>query len=184
MTLWPLPTPSGLAVRALAALAVASAGFLAGWGINGWRLGAEVATVKATAAQAQAKAVGAALDQLKAATADRDAKAVALAAIDAAGSETLRRFQRENESLRGAVAAGSRVVRVRGAECPAATADLSGTPARGGVDTGGGTILGPQAGTDVLDFRADAQRVAAKLDACQSALGCLTGQRACQLSPR
>lgn len=57
--LWINPGP--LLAGAVVAVAL---GFGAGWGINGWRLNAEVAEVKADAAEQRAASANAALDQL------------------------------------------------------------------------------------------------------------------------
>lgn len=69
-----------LAIAAAAGLAVAVLGFGAGWTINGWRLGAELAGEKAARAQDQAAHAGAALATLQA-----DAAVIHQAATEYAG---------------------------------------------------------------------------------------------------
>lgn len=158
--------PYPLAVRALAGLAVAAACFGAGWAVNGWRLGASIAQERADEARR-------ALRVAETAGAERDALAGDLARVDADAIRNLRRLTDENDDLRARVAAGTVRVRVRGAACPAhVPASASGS----GVDSGAGTELTPTAGQDILDLRADAIRVGAKLSACQDALRAITQQ--------
>lgn len=177
-----IPAPYRAAAVAGLLAACVGLGFAGGWAVNGWRLGTELQADKARHAQAVAKGLSDAIAQRDAAIKERDAKAAQLAAIDADASETLRRFNRANDSLRPGVAAGTVRVRVHGAECPR-PADVPQAPARGGVDSGTGAVLAPETGSAVLDLRADAERVARKLDACQRSLGCITGQLACPASP-
>lgn len=160
-----LPTPQGVAVRALAALAVAAVGFLAGWAVNGWRMAGEVEGVKAATAQAYAKA-------LETANTERDTLARKLATVDTDHSATLRRLTDENDRLRAGVAAGSVRVRVPGASCPS----LPQAPAGSSVDSGTGALLTAEAGQDFLNLRAAAIRTGEKLAACQDAVRTITGQ--------
>lgn len=168
-------TPQGLAAKALAALAVAALGFSAGWAVNGWRLGEHVAQVERDVAEDAAKRVGIALAKLKDRTAERDALAATLAADDKLHTANLRKLTDENDSLRVAVAAGARVVRVRGAVCPGGP-NVPQAPAGSGVDSGTGAVLTPAAGQDFLDLRGAAARVGEKLAACQDAVRRMTGQ--------
>lgn len=55
-----LPTPSGLAVRVACVAAALSAAVLAGWTANGWRLGTDLAELKAAYAEERAALVTAA----------------------------------------------------------------------------------------------------------------------------
>lgn len=158
-------TPSTWAARALAGLAVAAVGFAGGWAVNGWRLGERVATIERDAAEDVTA-------KLRAAELVRDALAGQLAADDKAHTANLKRLTDENDSLRGAVAAGSRVVRIRGAVCP----DVPQAPAGSGVDSGAGAALAPDAGQDWLSLRAGIIHAGEQLAACQSALRAFTGQ--------
>lgn len=177
MSLTDLVPPQYRAVAVCAVLAaVAAVGFAEGWAVNGWRLGTQVATLKQEHAQAVAKAQGEALAQVKAAQAERDALAGKLATLDRDYTEQLRTLNYENEALRGRVAAGSAVVRVRGAVCPAVGASVPQAPAGSGVDTGTGAVLSADAGQTVLSLRLALGRVAVKLNACQAAIRAMTGQ--------
>jgi hypothetical protein len=169
------PQYRAIAVAGLLAT-VAGLGFAGGWAVNGWRLGGVVATVKAQAAEDKTKAVAGTLAQLKTATAERDRLAAQLAADDKTHTANLARLTNENEALRGAVAAGSRVVRVRGAVCPERAADVPQAPAGIGVDSGTGAVLAPAAGQDFFDLRAAVIRTGEKLAACQDAVRRMTGQ--------
>jgi len=66
-----------------AGLAAAVLGFGAGWAVNGWRLGAELAGEKAARAQDQATQVGAALSAMQA-----DASAIRQAATEYAAAQS------------------------------------------------------------------------------------------------
>lgn len=170
--------PYALALKLAALASLVAAGFAGGWTLQGWHMGSQLAKAEAAHAEAKTKAVAATLRQLKTATAERDALATRLSAIDANESERIRTLQHENDRLRAGVASGAIRVRVNGATCPAVerTASLPQAPAGGGVDSGTGAVLGVEAGQAVFDLRADAIRVAGKLNACQDELRAITGQ--------
>jgi len=75
--------PYKLRIAVGAGLAAAVLGFGAGWAINGWRLGAELAGEKAARAQDHAAQAGAALSALQA-----DASAIRQAATEYAGIQS------------------------------------------------------------------------------------------------
>jgi hypothetical protein len=149
--------------------AMIGGGFAGGWAVNGWRLGTAVATAKTQEARERADEAQRVAEALKAAQTRAQALQDRLAAIDADGNETLRRIQRENDALRGAVAAGSRVVRINGASCPG-RADVPQAPASGGLDHGTSAELTAGMGQRILNLRAGIGQLETQLAACQDAL--------------
>lgn len=98
----------GLAVRALVVLAIVAAGFAAGWSVNGWRLGAQIAVLEAN----QEKLLGAnarcsaAVDEANAAMksledAARKRQEAAAEALRKAEAEAARHKKRAADLLRG-----------------------------------------------------------------------------------
>lgn len=158
-----IPAPYRIAALACVVAAACAGSFAAGWGVNGWRLGAQVERDNATRAEAAAR-------DLKAATDERDALAGKLAASAGERQKELRSLQDENDRLRRAVATGVVRVRVPGAVCP----DVPKAPGGRVVDSGAGAVLTPDAGQTVYDLRAAAGRIGIKLNACQDALKLLS----------
>lgn len=76
-------TPYQLYLTLAASAVGAALAFSAGWTINGWRLGAELAGVKASSAQQQAALANGALTTLQA-----DTATIHLAAVEYAGIES------------------------------------------------------------------------------------------------
>ena len=174
-----IPPGLQLWVRIAALLALAIAGIAAGVKVTEWRLSGDLQALRAEHAQTVADAATAAAAAQKKAQADHDALAAQLAGLAATYHEDLMREQGANDLLRADLAAGRRVVRVAAA-CPDRVAGVPQAAGGGVVDPGAGAVLAPETGQAVLDLRADAIRVGAKLAACQAALGCITGQRPCQ----
>jgi prophage endopeptidase len=173
-----IPPQFQLLARVVALLLIFVAGAATAWKVKDWKDGSAIADLKTQHALAVADAAGRSQAQLKAAVAARDAKAAALALIDQSNNEALRRFNRENDSVRADIAAGTRLVRVAAA-CPGSGNDLPRAGAGGRVDPGPSAVLDPAAGQTVLDLRARVGATEITLGACQQALGCVTGQGAC-----
>lgn len=143
--------------RALIALAVAVAGFAAGWSVNGWRLtGQHEAEARERATQT--------LRQLEHITADRDRLAGALAQANDTHLHALKGMQDETNRLRDCLRTGRCGLRVA-ASCPqpAGTNGAAGS----GLGAGVGARLDPDAEPAYFALREGIQRTQRKLAACQ-----------------
>jgi prophage endopeptidase len=173
-----LPAAAKGYVTAALYAAVALAIFGAGWAVNGWRLGAEVAEVKRQHAQALFVASEASGRELARVTAERDRLQEALGGLDAAGLAKLKGDANETERLRACVRDDTCGLRVR-ASCPTNPAGVPGAAQGGSVDTGAGARLDADVEPHYFTLRGGISRTQTKLATCQAALGCLTGQGAC-----
>lgn len=142
------------------ALLLAVLGFGAGWTSNGWRL--DAARQRDVAAERTAT-----LAAVRAADDEREAWATRQAAIDETNSRALREAKDETSKLRDCVAAGTCGLRIA-ATCR--RADLPGTPAGGGVDTGASPRLTADAEQAYFALRDGIVTVRAQLAACQETL--------------
>lgn len=165
-----------LEAKAIALFAAAAVAFCLGWGVNGWRLNADIDALKLADAKALAAANAdvarkqQALDAAQAQTAD------ALSKIDTTGTAKLKDLQDENDRLRAATASGAQRVYVR-ATCPAVSvAGVPKAPASGSVDSGPGPELTADARQSYFNFRAGYSKQFEQLTACQASLRALTGQ--------
>lgn len=154
---------------AAGALAVA---FGAGWAVNGWRVGTQVADLKASHAEVVKIAAQAAAKQLTDAYAQRDAKQDELNRIAADGLASLKKANDETERLRRCVADGSCGLRIR-ATCPANPLGVPSAADGGSVGAGAGAVLTSDAGQDYFALRANIARTEETLMTCQKALGAL-----------
>ncbi len=161
----------------------AAVGFGAGWGVNGWRMGAEVATLKQQHAEAVTASYSAGMTEQARLQALKDEQNKGLAVIDADELAKLRSAQNENETLRGRVAAGSVRLRVA-AVCPPPVGNVPPPGPSGGVDTGAGPSLTADAEQAYLSLRAGIPETERKLAACQRSAALLTGQTAPTVPPR
>ena len=134
--------------------------FLAGWNVNGWRWENKVSAMQLAWSTAATEASEAARDkeqQLAAQVAELDARYTAERKIR----------DEETNSLRAAVDAGARRLRIA-ATCPADR--VPATAAGPGVDTGAGAELTADARSAYFDLRSGLSRVEAKLAACRGIL--------------
>lgn len=159
----------------LGVLVLAAAG---GWFINGWRLHGTIETLNAIHARETEQAATAAKTELARAQAQRDVLAATFAGVDSTGLAKLKEDANETERLRTCLRAGTCGVRIK-ATCPANPASLSASAAGSSVDSGAGAVLTGPAESDYLALRGGIASATRKLDACQTALGCTTGQRGC-----
>ena len=151
------------------ALVLILAGFGAGWETNGWRLGAEVQTLKTEHLQTVADAQKAANEHELQLVKQRDALADQVSQIDQDSTAQLQKAQNENQTLRANIASGAVRLRIA-ASCPAST--VSGTgPAQGpGVDSGTGATLDAAAGQAYSALHDGITVTETRLTACQEVL--------------
>lgn len=174
-----IPAPWLIWVRIAVVVLLAGLCFGTGWKVKGVMDGAELADVKAQHAQLVADATARTLAAQKKADAEHQLLADHLAADSSDRFKELNRREREIDTLRPAVADGSRVVRVADATCPGGPGDVSKAASGGRVDPAAGAVLSAAAGQTVLDLRASITGTEHQLAACQATVKCITGQGAC-----
>lgn len=163
------------ALKPYAYAVVAAALFGAGFAVNGWRLGATVADLKAQHSKTVADAATAAGKQLAKVTAERDALAGQLSTIDTEMTALQKGKKDAEEKLRLAVRSGAVGLRVA-ATCPAVNAAPTGTAQGIGLDSGTAPVLNPAAEQDYFALRQNIIDGESKLTACQRSLGAFSGQ--------
>ncbi|MEN4919725.1 lysis system i-spanin subunit Rz [Achromobacter spanius] len=157
--------------RGYAAAAVAGAVLMGGavWTAQGWRYGAQIATIRADEAGRVAESQRMAREILQRRYAevgeinDRNAKA------EWAAYGGLRSAQTQDEGLRADVDAGRQRLHVA-ATCTATGGGVSEAGAGARVDDGARAELDPAARSDYFALRAGIQQVTAQLAACQARL--------------
>ncbi len=147
--------------------AMAAVGAALAWSVQGWRLGAELASLRAdhsdqvAEGQRQAREI---LERRHAAVADineRNSRA------EWAAYGGMRNAQVQDNSLRADVDAGRQRLRVR-AVCPTAGGGMPSAGASAGVGDGARAELDPAARSDYFALRAGIQTLTAQLEACQA----------------
>lgn len=148
-------------------VAIAALGAALAWTVQGWRLGAELANLRAghsdqvAEGQRQAREI---LERRHAAVADlneRNSRA------EWAAYGGLRNAQVQDDGLRADVDAGRQRLRVR-AVCSAAGGGMPSAGASAGVGDGARAELDPAARSDYFALRAGIQKLTAQLEACQA----------------
>lgn len=174
-----IPAPWLIWVRIAVVVLLAGLCFGTGCKVTSWRDASAIADVKVAHSQAIADATARThAAQLKV-DAEHQLLADHLAADSSDRFKELNRREREIDTLRPAVADGSRVVRVADATCPGGPGDLPKATGGGRVDPAAGAVLSAAAGQTVLDLRASITGTEHQLAACQAAVKCITGQGAC-----
>ncbi len=154
----------GYAAAALAGALIAGG---VAWTAQGWRFGAEIATMRADESERVAESQRQAREILQrryAAVAEineRNARA------EWAAYGGLRSAQIEDEGLRADVDAGRQRLHVAAA-CPAADGGVSKSGAGAGMGNGARAELDPAARSDYFTLRTGIQRLTAQLAACQA----------------
>ena len=150
-------------------LAIALAGFFAGWQTNGWRLGLDIQSLKAEHSQEQVQLASKAAAQQAQMLKDRDALADRLAALDAEYTTQLSKARHDNQTLRDRLAAGSVGLRID-ATCPSAPAGSAQAAQGGSVDSPAGAELSAAAGSAYSALRENIITTEVTLAVCQNAL--------------
>lgn len=148
-------------------------GFGAGWGVNGWRLGAQMSEQASQHAQAVTRSFEAGKVEQARLQALKDAQTAAVSVIDVDELAKLRKAQDENKTLRARVASGAVGLRVA-ASCPPSRGDLPPPGPAAGVDSEPGPVLSPAAGQDYFALRDNITLTERTLAACQRAGRVLT----------
>lgn len=150
----------------LAGLLVA---FVAGWQIQGWRMGEQIAEANAKTAETLKSIAVAAADKQRELQNELDTEQAKWAAIEAEQYALLRDAEKQNDQLRADVDAGRKRLRVN-ASCPASTDNLPETGSSSSVDNGAGPELNADARRNYYSLRSGIERVTNQLMACQSRL--------------
>jgi|SRR6186713_128521 len=151
-------------IAAIAAVLVAVFG--AGWTANGWRKDTALSDLHAVHTGLIAAANATTIAAMKAEQ-EKQAKRVAEAArIDAEETARLNEAQNEIQTLRDAVARGTRGLRIA-ATCPARPADVPGTASAPGVGDGAGARLTGAAEQDYFALRSEISTTLGQLATCQ-----------------
>lgn len=158
------------AYMAAGALVVA---FGAGWLANGWRFEAKLSDLRSQYAADVATAARTALNAQRRLDDERDALATRLAVIDTTETDKLKKARNETDRLQRCIDNGSCGLRVR-VIGPACSGGLQGPTPAGGVDSGAGAALAPDARQDYFALRAGINSTEAKLSACQASLDQVT----------
>lgn len=158
-----------------AALALAVAGFAAGWGVNGWHSDAKLSKVKAEYAQSSVDATQRALASQKELFERKEKRAQELSTIDKLELEKLKGAENETQRLRACLRNGTCGLRIA-AVCPAPSSQLPGTTASSSMDPSAAAGLTDAAGQAYLDLRDQIARTQSTLSACQASLKKITGQ--------
>lgn len=148
-----------------ALLAVLALAFIAGWSINGWRLGEKIADLKAGNAEMLRGINEESERRLAEMTAERDAKQSLITKIDLERLKNAQQIEIEMSALRAAVADGRRRLSVR-ASCPAA-ATMPKAATGSGMDASAAPELDPGARQDYFTLRAGIVDTEAELAACK-----------------
>jgi prophage endopeptidase len=143
--------------------------FGAGWGVNGWRLNAEISDIQGKHAGAQMVASRAALTLQQERDTARDTLGKLQSDIDKRGTVELTKVKNENDSLRADVTAGIKRLHLS-AVCNAPSSDLPGTASGGRVDTGTTAGLTPDAEQNYFALRSGITATQTVLAACQATL--------------
>jgi prophage endopeptidase len=158
-------------IKLIVAAVVAVALFLAGgavawlWQANAY--GKVIATNEANRQADMALIANAGADQARKALAKQHDAEQKLAALDKDATEQKEKANAENETLRRAVADGTRRLRIAGS-CSAGSGNVSGTASAPSVGDAGSVELTAAAGRSVLDLRSSIIADQAALKALQS----------------
>ena len=151
-------------IKGLAALALGVALFSTGWMVNGWRAGAELATIRQEHAEVLRDIADKTAKTMQAVARAGQAANAAITAADQKSIERIAKNDEENSRLRACVAAGTCGVRIitRSAVCSSGGAEPADSSAGRVGDAA--VELDPEAGQRVLDLRASVQLDAEKLE--------------------
>lgn len=150
------------------ALALAAVvGFGGGWLVNGYRLDAEIADLKADHASVVAAETGKTLRAQKDLQAEKDGRQAQIDAVELTAQQTLGAANAETIRLRTCIANGTCGLRVNTIRAACAS-DVPGTGPAVSVDVDTGTRLTADAEQAYFTLRDAIPRIQSKLAACQA----------------
>ena len=163
--------------RLIGTAAALLAAFCAAWVIQGWRLGGQMADIRAEWSETLTKTAQANAAVIIEQQRKSQALADELASLDQQRYGELRHAQQQIDSLSAALADGTRRLSVR-ASCPAAAGDVSAATRTGRLDDGTGTriTLLPETAARFIRVAGEADQCQIKLRALQSWANTVTGK--------
>lgn len=156
-----------LLAYALAVIALVGGGFAAAWFWQANAYGKVIATNEANHQADLTAIANAGAEQARQALAKQQDAEQKLAALDKDATEQKEKANAENESLRRAVADGTRRLRIAGS-CSAGGGNVPGAPSAASVGNAGAIELSAATGRSVLDIRAGIIADQAALRAAQA----------------
>ena len=156
-----------LLAYALAVIALVGVGFAAAWFWQANAYGKVIATNEANRQADLASIANAGADQARKALAKQQDAEQRLATLDKTATEEKVKANAENETLRRAVADGTRRLRIAG-NCSAGSGNVSQATSAAGVGDAGTVELSAATGRSVLDIRAGIIADQAALKAAQA----------------
>lgn len=143
------------------------AAFVAGWQVQGWRMGEQIAEANTRTSETLKSIAVAAADKQRELQDELDKKQAVWSAVEAEQYALLRDAEKQNSQLRADVDAGRKRLRVN-ATCPASSDRLPETSPSTSVDNGAGPELDADARQSYYSLRDGIERVTKQLLACQA----------------
>lgn len=154
----------------IAALVIScGSGFLTGWGVQGWRMGEQIAEINRSTSETLKSIAVAAAQKQRELQNELDTEQAKWAAIEAEQFNLLRDAENETGRLRADVDAIRKRLFVN-ATCPTSSDNLPETGSSASVDNGSPPELNADARQDYYALRDGIERVTRQLLACQSRL--------------
>ena len=150
--------------KTIIALALALAGFAGGWAVQGWRTGAELATVRQMHAEVLREIADKTTETVQAVARAGQAANAAITAADQKSIERIAKNDEENSRLRACVRVGTCGVRIITKSAVCSSVGSGPTDSSAGRVGDAAVELDPEAGQRVLDLRASVQLDAEKLE--------------------
>lgn len=143
--------------------------FVAGWQIQGWLMGEQIAELNARTAETLKSIAVTAAKKQRELQDELDTEQRKWAAVEAEQYALLRDAERQNDKLRADVDAGRKWLRVN-AICPTGSNNMPETGPSTSVDNGAAPRLTEDAEQAYFDLESGIERVKRQLLACQSRL--------------
>ena len=145
------------------------AAFVAGWQVQGWRMGEQIAEANTRTSETLKSIAVAAADKQRELQNELDTEQRKWAAAEAEQYALLRDAEIENNQLRADIAAGRKRLRVN-ATCPAGSDRMPETGPSTSMDNGAAPRLTEDAEQAYYDLESGIERITRQLIACQARL--------------